>query len=379
MKKYFWSAIKEALKYKGQTLPNPSVGAVITKIDKDDKEVFICKEAHKKAGDKHAEVLVIEKAKKVLNIPQDKPLGNYGKFNMYITLEPCSTYGKTPPCALKIVKERLNKVFFLLWDINKKNRKGCKKIFERYKIDYFCYEDYYHDNLLLEGYKLIDDFISLQKYNKPFFILKAALTLDGFIAKPNFKSKWITSLKSRKLVHKIRSQVNAILIGKNTLVCDNPKLTIRYLKSDFQPKVLIMINSLKNLNSLEKFFLFKKRKKDIFILTQNAHVDKFFKEKNYQVIFFKNLKDLYGKLFENKIYSVLVEGGRKIFSFCLEKGIIDKMFLFYSPKIFGEGIKFLDKAKVYKNLFYPNYKVIYPDFLVEGYIKDIFNLRLKSD
>ena len=378
MKKYFWNAIKEALKYKGQTLPNPAVGAVITKIYKD-KEIFICKEAHKKAGEKHAEVLAIEKAKKILNIPEDKPLGNYGKFNIYVTLEPCSTYGKTPPCALKIVKEKLNKVFFLLWDINKKNRKGCKEIFEKYKIDYFCYEDYYQDKLLLEGYKLIDDFITLQKYKKPFFILKAALTLDGFIAKSDFKSKWITSLKSRKLVHKIRKQVNAILIGKNTLFYDNPKLTIRYIKSNFQPKALVMINSLEKINLLEKSFLFEKRKEDTFVLTQNIYVEKFFKEKSYQVIFFKSLEDLYEKLIDHKIFSVLVEGGSKIFSFCIEKGIIDKIFLFYSPQIFGEGIKFLDKVKIYKKLFYPSYKIIYPDFLVEGYIKNIFNLRLKSD
>ena len=378
MKKYFWNAIKEALKYKGQTLPNPAVGAVITKIYKD-KEIFICKEAHKKAGEKHAEVLAIEKAKKILNIPEDKPLGNYGKFNIYVTLEPCSTYGKTPPCALKIAKEKLNKVFFLLWDVNEKNRKGCKEIFKKYKIDYFCYEDYYQDKLLLEGYKLIDDFITLQKYKKPFFILKAALTLDGFIAKSDFKSKWITSLKSRKLVHKIRKQVNAILIGKNTLFYDNPKLTIRYIKSNFQPKALVMINSLEKINLLEKSFLFEKRKEDTFVLTQNIYVEKFFKEKSYQVIFFKSLEDLYEKLIDHKIFSVLVEGGSKIFSFCIEKGIIDKILLFYSPQIFGEGIKFLDKVKIYKKLFYPSYKIIYPDFLVEGYIKNIFNLRLKSD
>jgi len=378
LKKYFWNAIKEALKYKGQTLPNPAVGAVITKIYKD-KEIFICKEAHKKAGEKHAEVLAIEKAKKILNIPEDKPLGNYGKFNIYVTLEPCSTYGKTPPCALKIAKEKLNKVFFLLWDVNEKNRKGCKEIFKKYKIDYFCYEDYYQDKLLLEGYKLIDDFITLQKYKKPFFILKAALTLDGFIAKSDFKSKWITSLKSRKLVHKIRKQVNAILIGKNTLFYDNPKLTIRYIKSNFQPKALVMINSLEKINLLEKSFLFEKRKEDTFVLTQNIYVEKFFKEKSYQVIFFKSLEDLYEKLIDHKIFSVLVEGGSKIFSFCIEKGIIDKILLFYSPQIFGEGIKFLDKVKIYKKLFYPSYKIIYPDFLVEGYIKNIFNLRLKSD
>jgi len=378
LKKYFWNAIKEALKYKGQTLPNPAVGAVITKIYKD-KEIFICKEAHKKAGEKHAEVLAIEKAKKILNIPEDKPLGNYGKFNIYVTLEPCSTYGKTPPCALKIAKEKLNKVFFLLWDVNEKNRKGCKEIFKKYKIDYFCYEDYYQDKLLLEGYKLIDDFITLQKYKKPFFILKAALTLDGFIAKSDFKSKWITSLKSRKLVHKIRKQVNAILIGKNTLFYDNPKLTIRYIKSNFQPKALVMINSLEKINLLEKSFLFEKRKEDTFVLTQNIYVEKFFKEKSYQVIFFKSLEDLYEKLIDHKIFSVLVEGGSKIFSFCIEKGIIDKILLFYSPQIFGEGIKFLDKVKIYKKLFYPSYKIIYPDFLVEGYIKNIFNLRLKGD
>ena len=375
MEKYFWSAIKEALKYKGQTLPNPAVGAVITKIEKD-KEIFICKEAHKKAGEKHAEVLVIEKAKRILNISQNKPLGDYGKFNIYITLEPCSTYGKTPPCALKIVEEKFNKVLFLLWDVNERNRKASRKIFEEYKIDYFCYEDHHHNKLVLEAYKLIDDFITLQKNNKPFFILKAALTLDGFIAKPNFKSKWITSLKSRKFVHKIRSQVNAILIGKNTLLYDNPRLTIRYTKSYFQPKALVMINSLENLSSLKDFFLFKERKGDTFILTKEKYVKNFFKEKNYQVIFFKNLRDLYKKLLEHKIFSILVEGGSKIFSFCMEKGIIDKMFLFYSPQIFGEGIKFLDKVKIYKRLFYPSYKIVYPDFLVEGYLKDIFHLEL---
>ncbi len=374
MKRYFQSAIKEALKYKGRTLPNPSVGAVITKLE-GNKEIFICKEAHKKAGEKHAEVLAIEKAKKILNIPKNKPLGNYGKFNIYVTLEPCSTYGKTPPCALRIAQEKLNKVFFLIWDINQKNRKGSKKIFEKYKLDYFCYEDHYKDKLLLEAYKLIDDFIIIQKYNRPFFTLKAALTLDGFIAKTNFESKWITSFKSRILVHKFRSQVNAILIGKNTLIYDNPQLTIRYIKSNFQPKALVMINSIKELSSLENFFLFRKRKENTFILTQNKYIEKFFKEKNYQVIFFENLENLYKKLFEHKIFSILIEGGSKIFSFYFKKGIIDKVLLFYSPKIFGEGIRFLDKVKIYKKLFYPNYKIIYPDFLVEGYIKNIFNLE----
>jgi len=377
LKKYFQIALKEALKYKGRTLPNPAVGAVITKLE-NGKEIFICKEAHKKAGEKHAEVLAIEKAKKILNIPKKEPLGKYGNFRIYVTLEPCSTYGKTPPCALKISKEKIKEVYFLIWDVNPKNRKGSISIFEKENIKYFCYEEYVKnkkDKLLLEAYKLIDDFIVINKFNKPFFILKAALTLDGYIAKKDFSSKWITSLESRKLVHKLRKTVNAILIGKNTLIYDNPKLTIRHVKTDYQPKALIMINSLKNLDNFEKYYLFRERKKETTILTQNKEIEKIFLDQNIDVIFYKNKNELYQKLFEKQIYSILVEGGSKIFSYFLKEGIIDKVFLFYAPKLFGSGIKFLEGITLNEKLKYVNYKKIKEDFLVEGYLKEIFEVE----
>ena len=195
-------AIKISKKGVGKVNPNPLVGAVIVKDNK-----IIGQGYHEYYGGNHAEVNAFENL-------SDNPEG----ATIYVTLEPCSHYGKTPPCVDKIIDNKISKVVIGTLDPNPLVQgKGVKKLKEA-GIDVIT-------GILEEECKELNEvFMKYIVTKKPFVVLKTAMTLDGKIATASGESKWITSDKSRKEVHKLRNELSAIMVGVNTVIKDNPKV-----------------------------------------------------------------------------------------------------------------------------------------------------------
>ncbi|WGS65081.1 bifunctional diaminohydroxyphosphoribosylaminopyrimidine deaminase/5-amino-6-(5-phosphoribosylamino)uracil reductase RibD [Marinitoga aeolica] len=309
---YMKIAINEAKKGIGKVNPNPLVGAVIVKNGK-----IISKGYHEYYGGRHAEIVAIENAKnKGIDIKNS---------TMYVTLEPCSHYGKTPPCAHRLVKEGFKEVYIGMLDPNPLvNGKG-KKILEdaSIKVEYGILEDKIKE--------LNEIFITYISKKRPFIALKFAMTLDGYIATKDYDSKWISNEKSRKLVHKFRNYYSSILIGANTLIIDNPKLTCRIKNGRNPIRIILDKNGLfenKNLN------IFNEEGKNI-IFTEKNIIDI---PKNTEIIRETDIFEIINILYNKGIDSILVEGGASILSLFLESKIVDKMHVFYAPKILGNGI-----------------------------------------
>src|SRR5208337_4545807 len=191
---------------KGMTSPNPMVGAVIV-----NNGVIVAEGYHKKAGELHAEALAILKT-------GDKAEGS----TLYVTLEPCCHLDKrTPPCTKAIIKANIGKVIIAMEDPNPKvSGKGMREL-KRHGID--VVEGLFKS----EAQRLNETYIKYITTNKPFVILKVAMTLDGKIATPEGQSKWITGEQSRRIVHRMRSSVDAVLTAIGTVKADNPSLTAR--------------------------------------------------------------------------------------------------------------------------------------------------------
>ena len=293
-------AIEEAKKGSNNVHPNPKVGAVITVNNK-----LISKSYHKKFGDFHAERNVINLVK-----------SNFSKATLYTTLEPCSHIGKTPPCIDIINPSRFQRVVISSLDPNPKvNGNGLLKLKEK-GIEV-------KTGVLEQDSKEINQpFFTFFEKQRPFVILKFASTLDGFIAKENGKSKWITGLNSRKDVHNLRSNCSAILIGRKTADIDNPDLSSHGRGRD--PKIII-IGSPKKINKKNKIF----SKKPLFFSQENMKMRKSNRE---------NINIILSSLYKKNIQSILVEGGSLTLTSFLESQLFDKLFCYIAPKIFVNGI-----------------------------------------
>lgn len=192
----------------GYTAPNPCVGAVITK-----GEHILGQGYHKRFGEDHAEVAAIKDA-----IARGH---NLEGSTLWVTLEPCNHYGKTPPCTKAILEHKIKRVNIGTLDPNP-NVKGGGAEFLRSKgvlVDV----GFNH----FECKRLIQDFITWNTKKRPYIFLKLAQSLDGKIATKEGDSKWISCEKSREFVHKLRAKVDCILVGGNTFFNDNPRLTPR--------------------------------------------------------------------------------------------------------------------------------------------------------
>ncbi|APT75826.1 riboflavin deaminase [Marinitoga sp. 1137] len=315
-------AINEAKKGIGKVNPNPLVGAIIVKNGK-----IISKGYHEYYGGRHAEVVAIENAKK-RNI-------DLKGATMYVTLEPCSHFGKTPPCANRLVKEGFKEVYIGMLDPNPMvNGNGIKILKEHgIKVKYNILES--------EIKKLNEIFITYITKKRPFIALKFAMTMDGFIASEKFDSKWISNNMSRNFVHKLRNYYSSILIGANTLIKDNPKLTCR-IKNGRNPIRIILDKEGKFYG--KKLNIFMEKGQNIIF----SNLKKEIKYKNTEIINETNIHQILKILFERKIDSILVEGGATILSLFLKYNLVDKIHVFYAPKIIGNGISPFNNLKIDK-------------------------------
>ncbi len=352
-KKYMELALKLAEKGVGLCSPNPAVGCIIVK-----RGSVVGKGYHKKCGEGHAEVNAIENAGiKAQNA------------TMYVTLEPCSHWGRTPPCTEKIINSGIREVIIGMKDPNPKVD-GYKELkFRGLKTKIGILEE--------ECRKLNEYYVKYIKTKKPFVILKVAMSLDGKIATATGESKYITGKDARKYVHQIRSNVDAVMVGINTVIKDDPKLTPREVKGK-DPIKIVVDSTLKIPMSKN---LLKDPLKLIVATTNKANKKKVkqLQQKGVKVIVTPSkkgrvdLQELMKMLGRHEVSSIMIEGGSELNASAISEGIADKILLFSAPKLIGAGlgaignlgIKKLDKAISLKNI---ETRKVGKDILVEGYL-----------
>ena len=317
--KYMRLAMQLAGNAIGRTSPNPLVGAVIVK----DNRVVGCG-WHRKAGTPHAEVHALNQAGELAQ-----------GADVYVTLEPCAHYGKTPPCAKALVEAKVKNVYGGLLDVNPKVAGKGFKILEDagIHVEYGFLQD--------ELRKQNEVFFKWIEHKKPFVVLKAAMTLDGKIATATGQSKWITSETSRAYGYKLRDIYDGIMVGINTVIEDNPMLTAR-VDGGKNPIRIVVDSSLRidiNANVVQD-----KSAKTIVATTDKADKDKILKLQAQDVdvivvdkdendkVDIEKLLDILG---QKNICSILVEGGATLSGSFVAKKLVDKVYFFIAPKIIG--------------------------------------------
>ena len=300
------------------TYPNPMVGSVIVCDGK-----IIGEGWHKKSGEPHAEVNAINSVK-------DKSL--LKRSTIYVSLEPCSHFGKTPPCCDLIIENKIPNVVVGTVDSNVKVAgNGIKKLIDAgAKVTVGV--------LKTECKELNKRFFTFHEKKRPYVILKWAETQDGFIAplsKLNQKPVWITNEFSRQLVHKWRSEEQAILVGTNTVIDDNPKLDVR----NWTGKNPIRIVLDRNNRIPKESHIFNNQVKTIII----SDIEKPNKEENttFETIDFKkNLAEqILNVLYKHQIQSVIIEGGSRTLQTFIDENLWDEARVFIGNHTFKTGIK----------------------------------------
>lgn len=317
--KYMRLAMQLAGNAIGRTSPNPLVGAVIVK----DNRVVGCG-WHRKSGTPHAEVHALNQAGELAQ-----------GADVYVTLEPCAHYGKTPPCSKALVEAKVKNVYGGLLDVNPKVAGKGFKILEDagIHVEYGFLQD--------ELRKQNEVFFKWIEHKKPFIVLKAAMTLDGKIATATGQSKWITNETSRAYGYKLRDIYDGIMVGINTVIEDNPMLTAR-VDGGKNPIRIVVDSSLKidiNANVVQD-----KSAKTIVATTDKADKDKILKLQAQDVdvivvdkdendkVDIEKLLDILG---QQNICSILVEGGATLSGSFVAKKLVDKVYFFIAPRIVG--------------------------------------------
>jgi diaminohydroxyphosphoribosylaminopyrimidine deaminase/5-amino-6-(5-phosphoribosylamino)uracil reductase len=358
---YMKLAIKLANKARGRTSPNPLVGAVVVK-----EGSIVGRGFHKKRGEPHAEINALNDAG-----------GNAKRGDLYVNLEPCNHYGMTPPCTKAVIESGIKRVFVGIEDPNETVAGGGIQCLKKNGIDVKKWI------LKKECQRLNEVYIKYITEKRPFVILKSAASLDGKIATRSRDTRWITNEKSRTFLHKLRNEMDGILVGIGTIKADDPSLTTRLNGRGGKDPVRIIVDSRLNIPLEAKVLNKESNAKTVIATTDLANREKIKKleelgEKVIVVGSENNRVDLRELMFELgklEITSLLIEGGAEVNASSLESGIVDKVMFFYAPKIIGgtealsmvggEGVKDLDEAIIIKEI---KTRRFGDDILMEGYI-----------
>ena len=318
--------------------PNPMVGCVI--LDKDFR--LLSTGYHQKYGEAHAEINALH------GLTPEELEGAH----VFVSLEPCSHHGKTPPCADRITEYAIAKLYYGKKDPNPLVAgNGLKKIQSRgIEIEEFSPE---FKNAVEESLEIFHFHL---KNKRSFFALKAAISKDEKIADLNGNSKWITNEKSRNFVHALRARFQAILVGKHTLLRDDPKLNIRHEDYLGVENIAVILDEEGDvLNFLPKLQVLKLRKPEqVIVCIEEKNLPKIdleLVENDYYrhkptgvgVLSFSNtkngqfsLKELGQKLFDLEIYSVFIEGGARTYESFLQDEMADHIYIFQAEKLMGD-------------------------------------------
>ncbi|WP_410208174.1 bifunctional diaminohydroxyphosphoribosylaminopyrimidine deaminase/5-amino-6-(5-phosphoribosylamino)uracil reductase RibD [Fusobacterium sp.] len=318
-KKYMTRALELAALGEGAVNPNPLVGAVVVKDGK-----IIGEGYHQKFGGPHAEVFALEAAGE-----------NAKGADIYVTLEPCSHYGKTPPCAKKIIDMGIKRCFIASLDPNPLVSGRGVKMLRDAGIEV---ETQIMEKEALELNRVFMKYISEKK---SYLFLKCGITLDGKIATRKGNSKWITNEIAREKVQKLRNKYMGIMIGINTLLKDNPSLTARV--ENGRDPYRIVIDPYLEIPLDSKLATFDNGK-TVVITSENKMKDKkieILKERNIQTVFLEGenfkMEDILKKTAELGIDGIILEGGSYLISKAFEENQIDGGEIFIAPKILGDS------------------------------------------
>lgn len=317
----------------GKVSPNPLVGAVI--LDAEGNEVG--KGYHECYGEAHAEI-------NALNMAGDKAK----EGTLYINLEPCCHWGKTPPCIDRVISSGVKTLVLGMTDPNPKVAGKSVKMAKEAGINVI------EGILSKKCLKLNEIFIKNVTQQKPFVAIKTACTMDGKIATRRGQSKWITSENARREVHRLRNKYDAILTGSGTVLTDNPSLTCRMSGGRNPVRVVIDRRG---------------------VIPPDA---KIYQEDGTRVIKVTSgsLRELFDRLYAENIYSVLVEAGAGLNGAILREKLFDKVYFFFAPLLMGdknalssfEGLDVPDLENCTK-LEFSEMKDFSPDIMIEGYLK----------
>ncbi|HEX2925628.1 MAG TPA: bifunctional diaminohydroxyphosphoribosylaminopyrimidine deaminase/5-amino-6-(5-phosphoribosylamino)uracil reductase RibD [Ruminiclostridium sp.] len=358
---YMKKALEIAKKGWGRTNPNPLVGAVIVKHGE-----IISEGYHEALGCAHAEVCAFRNARE-----------DIAGGTLYVNLEPCSHYGRTPPCAKAIIESGIKEVVVAMVDPNPKvSGKGIQMLRDaNIKVMVGVLEE--------EAVKLNEIFIHYITRQRPFVIMKTAMTLDGKIASVSGDSKWVSGEDSRNYVHFIRDRVSSIMVGVNTVIKDNPSLTTRLASEEGRDPVRVVVDSTGRIPLDSKVVKSSSKAALILATTNRINIDKEEQLLSQGVKIIKtsdnngrvNLNELMQELYKLEIDSVLLEGGGTLNFSAIEAGIVNKIMSFISPKIIGgssamtpvagNGIKSMSEAVPLKDI---QVRMFERDVLIEGYV-----------
>ncbi|MGP4072993.1 bifunctional diaminohydroxyphosphoribosylaminopyrimidine deaminase/5-amino-6-(5-phosphoribosylamino)uracil reductase RibD [Piscibacillus sp. B03] len=318
--KYFFMhhALELARLTIGQTRPNPSVGAVVVK----DGQV-VGTGTHMKSGEPHAEVFALKQA------------GELAKdAEIYVTLEPCAHYGKTPPCTKAIIDAGIKKVYVATLDPNPKVAGGGVEWIRREGIDVEV------GILEQEAQDINKMFFHFMKTKRPYITLKTAVSLDGKMTANSGDSKWITSDQSRLDVHHNRHRHDAILVGSETVLRDDPLLTTRLPHGGMNPTRIVLDTHLSI--PLETKLLTNHDSNTIVVCGKNANTNKedvlndidhvqVWRLNHEQI----NLEALLDRMADEKLMSLYVEGGSTIHSAFIQEKLFNEIHVYMAPKLIG--------------------------------------------
>lgn len=355
-------ALRLARRAMGRTSPNPMVGAVIVKDGR-----IIAEDYHRKAGEPHAEALALAGA-------GEEARG----ATLYVTLEPCCHRAKrTPPCTDGILSAGISRVVAAMQDPNPRVAGKGIAMLREHGVD--AESGLFRD----EAHRLNEAYIKYIITGVPFVILKIAMTIDGKIAMPDGESKWITGPASRRLVHKLRSGVDAILTAIGTVKADDPELTSRIrggrnpLRVVIDPGIEVPLDAR----------IVRTPPGTIMVTHVPADGDKSkisklqaLRERGVEILFYDTEKAdigwLVSRLGERGITSILIEGGSSLNAYALHSGVVDKVMIFVAPKIIagkksvtavgGESVKSLGQAYHLSDL---KTKRLGEDLAIEAYVE----------
>lgn len=349
-------ALSLAAKGLGRTSPNPAVGAVIVR-----RGLIIGKGFHKKAGLAHAEIAALDSIKK----------GEAKGGTLYVTLEPCCNWGRTPPCTGAIISSGVKRVVAGTMDPNPKvSGRGLRELASA-GIEVIT-------GVLAEECRALNE-----RYNKfiikglPFVTIKLAVTLDGRVAAKTGDSRWITGIVARRRVHRMRSMADAVMVGAGTVMKDDPLLNVRHVKGRDPLKVVVDTSFRIPL----KAKVFSSGTGGVVVITtKDAKKEKIKKAQKLgaKVIIARKqkgrveLRSALRALADMNVVSLVVEGGPSLAASLIREGLADKLVLFISPKLIGGdglpalgllNVKKIDDCPVVKNM---RIKRLGQDIMIEG-------------
>ena len=334
-KKFLKLALNLARRNVGLTGKNPSVGCVITFRD-----IILGRGNTQPGGRPHAEIMAIKQASEHHLFKRKEKIND---INVYITLEPCAHETTSPSCAKEIVKFGANRVIYLATDPDiRTNGKG-KLLMEEAGIK--CIESSIYKN---ENSEILRGYLKQKKTGLPYITLKIGASMNGKIATKNGESKWVTNSLCRKRVQLLRSENDGILIGKNSIIIDNPRLNLRDQFDKIENKPIFILDTNFELSDSENLLLFDKLGREkVNIITNRepkevaSKVSDFFKgvnfEKSVKEHGLLNIEEILKIISRMGVNRLLVEGGARVWTSFIKTGFFDEIVMFTGNSIINDS------------------------------------------